>query len=41
MAWNANITDKEQDALLKYILAVRSESPDFGKELRKWADTSP
>lgn len=40
MAWNANITDAEQDALLKYILAVRSETPDLGKELRKWADAS-
>jgi len=41
MAWNANITDKEQDALLKYIMAVKKEAPEFGKELRKWAETSP
>jgi hypothetical protein len=25
MAWNANITDAEQDALLKYLLAARSD----------------
>lgn len=40
MAWNANITDKEQDALLKYILAVRSEAPKFDAQLQKWAETS-
>lgn len=33
MAWNANITDQEQDALLKYILAAKSELPDFGRQL--------
>lgn len=41
MAWNANITDKEQDALLKYILAVKKESPEFGKQFRKLDEPSP
>jgi hypothetical protein len=40
MAWNANITQKEQDALLKYILAVKNESPEFGKQLQTWAETT-
>jgi hypothetical protein len=40
MAWNSNITRKEQDALLKYILAVKNESPEFGKQLQTWAETS-
>ena len=38
MAWNANITDKEQAALLKYILAVKGDSPEFGKYLETWAE---
>jgi|APGre2960657404_1045060.scaffolds.fasta_scaffold30813_3 hypothetical protein len=40
MAWNTNITKKEQDALLKYILAVNSKSPEFSKQLQKWAESS-
>ena len=40
MAWNANITQKEQDALLNYILAVKNESPEFGKQLQTWAETT-
>ena len=37
MAWNANITDKEQAALLKYMLAAKSHTPEFSKYLETWA----
>lgn len=33
MAWNANITDTEQKALLKYLLAAKDESDPLGKQL--------
>ncbi|GEM_PF-616388 len=33
MAWNSNITDKEQAAVLKYILAVKSDPSEFDKQL--------
>lgn len=40
MAWNTNITDKEQKALLNYILAVKSEPSEFSKQLEKLAKES-
>lgn len=34
MAWNANITDVEQAALLKYILAAKSDPTELSRQLK-------
>ena len=34
MAWNANITDVEQAALLKYILAAKSDLSELSRQLK-------
>lgn len=42
MAWNANITDAEQEALLKYILAAKSDPLQPAKQPEiKFVPTKP
>jgi hypothetical protein len=41
MAWNANITDKEQNALTKYILAAKTDPSQLEKQLKHMETLSP